>query len=66
MFAWILFCGMTSAGIFSCGLAIASSNNAIKKWFDSIGVGEGSIVIAIVAAPVYWLGQLFQKPRRRR
>lgn len=66
VFAWFLFGGMISAGILSCGFAIASSDKAIKKCLDSTGNHEGEILIAIVAAPVYWIGRLFEKPPRRR
>ena len=65
-FAWILFGGIISVGILSCGFAIAGSTKAIKKRLDSIGIHGGAVVVAIVAAPVYWVGQIFEKPRRRR
>ncbi len=61
--AWILFGAVISAGIFSCCLAIASSNEAIKKCLDSSGNHEGEILIAIVAAPVYWIGSFLRSRR---
>jgi hypothetical protein len=66
LFAWILFGGMILAGFLICCFSIGSSNKAIKKLFDSSGTHEGEIVIAIIAAPVYWVGRFFEKPRRRR
>ena len=65
-FAWILFGGVILTGFLVCCFSIGSSNKAIKKWFKSSGTHEGEIVVAIVAAPVYWIGRLFEKPRRRR
>ncbi len=65
-YAWILFVGMTLAGLLTCCVALGSSNSVIKKWIDSCGRHEGEILIAIIAFPVYWLGVLVQKPRRRR
>ena len=64
--AWVLFGGIISVGILSCGFAIAGSNRAIQKWFASCGIDEGAIIVAVIAAPVYWIGQLFEKPRRKR
>ena len=65
-FAWVLFAGMSLAGFVLCCLAMGSSNKTIQKWFDSSGTHEGEIVIAVIAAPVYWIGKLLGKPRRRR
>jgi hypothetical protein len=65
-YAWFLFCAMILTGFLICCFSLGSSNKTIKKWFDSSGIHGGEIVIAIVAAPVYWIGRLFEKPRRRR
>jgi hypothetical protein len=64
--AWALFAGMILAGLlFSC-FAVVSSNKAIKKWFYSVGSHEAEGIVAILAAPVYWLGKFLQKRQRKR
>lgn len=64
--AWILFIGMILAGLLSCCFSILARDRLIRKWFDSSGGHEGEVVIAIVAAPVYRIGRLLGKPRRKR
>ena len=64
-FAWALFSGMILAGGFFCAFAFLASNKAIKRWADSSGTHPGEIIIAILAAPVYWIGKQLQKPGRR-
>lgn len=64
--AWVLFIGIILAGFLICCFSIGASNGLIRKWFDSLGSHEGEVVIAIVAAPVYWIGRLLGRLRRRR
>jgi hypothetical protein len=64
--AWAFFVGMILAGMLFFCFAVVSSNKAIKRWFDSAGTHEGEGIVAILAAPVYWLGKLLQKRGRKR
>jgi len=59
-FAWTLFAGMILAGVLFCCLAVLSSDKTMKKWIASSGTHEAGIIVAILAAPVYWTGRLFQ------
>lgn len=65
-YAWVLLWWMIVAGLLIAWFSFWGRNKAIRKWLALSGAHEGSLVIAIVAAPVYWIGGLFEKPRRRR
>ncbi len=65
-FAWALFVGMILAGVFFCAFALLASNRSIKRWADSSSTHPGEIVVAILAAPVYWIGKQLQKAGRDR
>lgn len=65
-FAWTLFAGMILAGVLSCCLALFGSDKTVKKWRASSGTHEAESIIAILAAPVYWIGRRIQGSGRRR
>ena len=64
--AWLLFTGMIVAGVLLCCFALMSSDKTVKKRANASGTHEGEILVAIVAAPVYWIGRQIQRPGTRR
>ena len=63
--AWALFAGMIFAGLLVCWVAMAGSDKPIRGWVSSAGTHEGEIIVAVLAAPVYWLGKRFGKSQRK-
>jgi hypothetical protein len=55
---------MILAGVFFCAFALLAGDKSVKRWADSSGTHPGEIIIAILAAPVYWIGKQLHKARR--
>jgi hypothetical protein len=54
---------MILAGFLFCAFALFARN---RKWSDPSGTHWGKVVIANLAAAVYWIGKQFQKTRNGR
>lgn len=60
-FAWVLFLGIGSLGILLLLIAVFASARSVERWAESASTHEASIVVMIVAAPVYFLCKWLMK-----
>jgi drug/metabolite transporter (DMT)-like permease len=62
-FAWVLFLGIGCLGMVLLCVALFASARSVERWAESASTHEASIVVMIVAAPVYFLCKCFMKKK---
>ena len=55
MFSWVLFWGVGSMGVILLLVGLLASPRAVEWWADAASKHEASIVVMVIAAPVYFL-----------
>ena len=53
--------GLSLLGIISTLIGLFASTKKVEKWFGSVTTSEGSILIMVLAYPVYLILSLFYK-----
>ena len=54
-FSWVLFWGVGCLGVFLLLVGLLGSPRAVEWWADAASTHEASIVVMIIAAPLYFL-----------
>jgi hypothetical protein len=63
MFDWVLFWGVGVLGVVLLLVGLFASARAIEWWTDAASRHEASIVIMIIAIPMYFLIRWFTRKR---
>jgi hypothetical protein len=62
-FAWALFYGLVAFGAVLLIVALLASRKSVDKWADAVSPHEASIVVMIIAAPVYFVLKWFTRKK---
>lgn len=63
MFAWVLFWGVGVSGVILLLIGLLARPRAVESWADAASRHEASILVMILAAPVYFLLRVISRKR---